>query len=215
MHPNHKLPDLPYGYDALEPYVDTQTMTLHHTKHHQTYVNNLNTALGKHSEVAGLGIVEVCRQVGGTTFPQDIATAVRNNGGGHWNHSFFWKLMCNPSSTGGPSGELKQAIEAEFGSVQALMEKFDAAAAGECVFGSGWAWLVVGQDGKLSVTSTANQDNPLMSNIVQTTGSPVLGLDVWYQNRRPEYIAAWHKVINWEQANENFQAGKAGGGPKL
>ncbi|GAB4819061.1 hypothetical protein N2152v2_006107 [Parachlorella kessleri] len=215
-----KLPDLPYGFDALEPYVDTTTMQLHHGKHHQTYVNNVNAALEKHPELKDLGLVELNQAVGTDTIPADVLTAVRNNGGGHWNHSFFWKIMTNPSSTSGPHGELKEAVEQAFGSVDAMKEKFNAAAAGR--FGSGWAWLIVGPDGKLEVTSTPNQDNPLMTPIVEKAGHPVLGLDVWehayylkYQNRRPEYIAAWWNVVNWETANDNFQAVKAGGKASL
>eukprot|EP00890_Picochlorum_soloecismus_P003520 jgi/Picsp_1/4169/NSC_01678-R1_superoxide mn len=208
---SYSLPELPYAYDALEPFVDTTTMTIHHTKHHQTYVNNVNNALEKFPEMKDLGLVDLNKSIATGAVPADIATAVRNNGGGHWNHSFFWQVMCNPSSTGGASGSLKEAIDATFGSVDAMKEKFNAAAASR--FGSGWAWLVVDKDGKLQVTSTPNQDNPLMGSLVDLPGTPVLGLDVWehayylkYQNRRPEYISAWWNVVNWEQAEFNFKA---------
>lgn len=210
----HHLPDLGYAYDALEPFVDTTTMTIHHTKHHQTYVNNVNAALSKFPELAGLGIEDLNTKVGTAEVPADIATVVRNNGGGHWNHSFFWQVMCNPSSTGGPAGEVKDAIEASFGSVDSMKDKFNAAAAGR--FGSGWAWLVATPGGKLEITSTPNQDNPLMASLVDTPGTPIIGLDVWehayylkYQNRRPEYISAFWNVVNWEQANVNFKAAAA------
>ncbi|EFN58723.1 hypothetical protein CHLNCDRAFT_48517 [Chlorella variabilis] len=202
----YSLPDLPYAYDALEPFVDTQTMTLHHTKHHQaSHMAYIREQRQQRSEQ------DLNRAVGAHKVPADIATTVRNNGGGHFNHTFFWEIMCNPSSTGGPAGELKEAVESAYGSVEALKDKFNAAAAAR--FGSGWAWLVVSPEGKLEVTSTPNQDSPLMAGIVDTPGTPVLGLDVWehayylkYQNRRPEYIAAWWNVVNWEQANQNYKA---------
>ena len=179
----------------------------------QTYVNNLNAALDKFPEFKGLGLIDVNKKSGTSEIPAEIATTVRNNGGGHWNHTFFWKIMCNPSSTAGPSGSLKQAIEEDFGSVDAMKEKFNAAAAGR--FGSGWAWLVLTPEGRLAITSTPNQDNPLMTSLADVPGAPVLGLDVWehayylkYQNRRPEYIANWWNVVCWEQAEENFVAAK-------
>lgn len=209
-----KLPDLGYSYDALEPFVDSMTMSIHHSKHHQAYVNNINSALNSFPELSSLGIADINAMVGKPdAIPQEIATAVRNNGGGHWNHTFFWEMMCNPSSTGGgPQGALKEAIETSFGSVDAMKEKFNGAAAGR--FGSGWAWLVKTKDGTLEITSTPNQDNPLMdSSIVDVTGTPILGLDVWehayylkYQNRRPEYIQAWWNVVNWDKASEHFGA---------
>lgn len=209
----HKLPDLPYAYDALEPFVDTMTMNIHHTKHHQTYVNNLNAALEKFPEFKDVGLQDLNCKSGTDEIPNEIATVIRNNGGGHWNHGFFWKVMCNPSSTAGPCGTLKQAIEETFGSVDAMKEKFNAAAAGR--FGSGWAWLVLSPEGRLEITSTPNQDNPLMTALVDKPGTPILGLDVWehayylkYQNRRPEYISAWWNVVNFEQAEENFKAAK-------
>ncbi|KAK9829030.1 hypothetical protein WJX72_003498 [[Myrmecia] bisecta] len=208
------LPPLPYDYSALEPFVDTTTMQVHHDKHHAAYVNNVNAALQKFPELSSLGIVDLNESVGTSKVPTDIATAVRNNGGGHLNHTFFWKIMTSPSNTNGPSGELKAAIESAFGSVDEMKNKFNAAAAAR--FGSGWAWLVVKEDGSLVITSTPNQDNPIMK-IAENPGIPVLGLDVWehayylkYQNRRPEYIAAWWNVVNWEQANKNFESAKQG-----
>ncbi|KAG2426943.1 hypothetical protein HXX76_012728 [Chlamydomonas incerta] len=213
------LPPLPYDYGSLEPHVDATTMNIHHTKHHQTYVNNLNAALDKFPELKDLGLVDLNKAVGTDKLPKDVATVIRNNGGGHYNHSFFWKVMTNPSNTNGPSGDVKAAIEASFGSVDEMKAKFNAAAAGR--FGSGWAWLSVKPDGSLSIDSTPNQDNPLMTSLPEAAGGiPVLGLDVWehayylkYQNRRPEYIAAWWNVVNWEQVAENYAAAKAGSVP--
>eukprot|EP00195_Chlamydomonas_chlamydogama_P015347 CAMPEP_0202895322 /NCGR_PEP_ID=MMETSP1392-20130828/4556_1 /ASSEMBLY_ACC=CAM_ASM_000868 /TAXON_ID=225041 /ORGANISM="Chlamydomonas chlamydogama, Strain SAG 11-48b" /LENGTH=217 /DNA_ID=CAMNT_0049580299 /DNA_START=71 /DNA_END=724 /DNA_ORIENTATION=+ len=209
-----QLPALPYSYDALEPHVDAQTMTIHHTKHHQTYVTNLNNALEKFPELAGLGIVDINKAVGTDKIPKDIATVVRNNGGGHWNHSFFWKVMGRPTDNNGPSADVKAAIDTAFGSVDEMKTKFNAAAAGR--FGSGWAWLGVKADGSLGITSTPNQDNPLQQ-VADDKLIPILGLDVWehayylkYQNRRPEYIAAFWNVVNWEQVNENFKAATGG-----
>ncbi|GBF96385.1 manganese superoxide dismutase [Raphidocelis subcapitata] len=209
-----KLPDLPYAYAALEPHVDATTMNIHHTKHHNAYVTNVNAALDKFPELKGLGLVDLNKAVGTAAVPADVATAVRNNGGGHWNHSFFWTVMGAPTDSNGPSGELKAAIEGAFGSLDEMKAKFNAAAAGR--FGSGWAWLGVKPDGSLGITSTPNQDNPLMA-VADDKMIPVLGLDVWehayylkYQNRRPEYIAAWWNVVNWEAASENFAAAKAG-----
>ncbi|GIL92721.1 hypothetical protein Vretifemale_20228 [Volvox reticuliferus] len=211
-----ELPALPYDYGTLEPHVDSQTMLIHHTKHHQAYVNNLNAALDKFPELKDLGLVDINKAVGTTKLPGDVATTIRNNGGGHYNHTFFWKVMTNPSNTNGPSGAVKEAIEAAFGSVDEMKTKFNAAAAGR--FGSGWAWLGVKGDGSLAITSTPNQDNPLMASLPDTTAMvPILGLDVWehayylkYQNRRPEYIAAWWNVVNWEQVAANFDAAKTG-----
>ncbi|GIL51762.1 hypothetical protein Vafri_7694 [Volvox africanus] len=211
-----ELPALPYDYGTLEPHVDSQTMLIHHTKHHQAYVNNLNAALDKFPELKDLGLVEINKVVGTDKLPGDVATTIRNNGGGHYNHTFFWKVMTNPSNTNGPSGAVKEAIEAAFGSVDEMKAKFNAAAAGR--FGSGWAWLGVKEDGSLAITSTPNQDNPLMASLPDSTPMvPILGLDVWehayylkYQNRRPEYIAAWWNVVNWEQVASNFDAAKTG-----
>jgi len=200
----YELPELPYAYDALEPQIDVETMHLHHDKHHNTYVTNLNAAVEKYPELAEKSVEDLIADM--DVIPSDIQTAVRNNGGGHANHSFFWEIL-TPNATEEPVGELKTAIEETFGSLDALKEEFKKAATGR--FGSGWAWLVL-NDGKLVVTSTANQDSPLMEG--QT---PVLGLDVWehayylnYKNVRPDYIDAFWKLVNWEKANELFVAAK-------
>ncbi|KAL0026442.1 hypothetical protein WJX79_010317 [Trebouxia sp. C0005] len=212
------LPKLPYDYTSLEPSIDAQTMQIHHGKHHQTYVTNVNAQVEKFPELKDLGLVTLNESVGTSKIPKEAATAVRNNGGGHWNHSFFWKAMTNPSNTNGPSSEVKSAIDSAFGSVDEMKTKFNAAGAAR--FGSGWAWLAV-KDGKLIVTSTPNQDNPLMQ-IADDPSIPILGLDVWehayylkYQNRRPEYISAFWNVVNWEQVSENFTAAKAGKVPNV
>ncbi len=201
----HELPDLPYDHDALEPHVDAETMRIHHSKHHQGYVNNLNAALEKHPELADKSLEELLGDLG--SVPEDIRTAVRNNGGGHANHSLFWPCMA-PGSGGTPSGELADAIDSAFGSFDAFVETFSKAAATR--FGSGWAWLCVDGGGGLVVTSTANQDNPVSEGL-----KPILGLDVWehayylnYQNRRPDYVKAWWNVVNWEQVSENFAGAK-------
>lgn len=177
-------------------------------------MNNVNAALDKFPELKDLGITDLNAKIGTSAIPDEIATVVRNNGGGHWNHTFFWKVMTNPSSTNGPQGDLKQAIEETFGGIDAMKGTFNAAAAGR--FGSGWAWLIVKPDGQLAITSTPNQDNPLMAPIVEQQGAPVIGLDVWehayylkYQNRRPEYIAAWWNVVNWEEASANYAKAKS------
>lgn len=208
------LPALGYEYGALEPHIDTMTMNIHHTKHHQAYINNLNGALEKFPELSKLGLAEISQEVGTDTIPVEVEVAIRNNGGGHWNHSFFWQVMTNPSNTGGPSGDVKNAIEENFGSVDQMKEAFNGAAAKR--FGSGWAWLITHPDGKMSITSTPNQDNPLMP-VAPDCGIPVLGLDVWehayylkYQNRRPEYIAAFWNVVNWEKVEENYSLAKEG-----
>ncbi|MBO0411969.1 superoxide dismutase [Enterococcus hulanensis] len=200
----YTLPDLPYGYDALEPYIDVETMHLHHDKHHNTYVTNLNAAIEKYPELAEQSVEELVTNL--NEVPEDIRTAVRNNGGGHANHSFFWKIMA-PNAGGAPTGAIKDAIDEAFGSFEKMKEEFKTAATGR--FGSGWAWLVL-NNGKLEITSTANQDNPL------TDGkTPIIGLDVWehayylkYKNVRPDYIAAFWDVVNWDQANENLAAAK-------
>ena len=200
----YTLPDLPYGYDALEPSIDTETMHLHHDKHHNTYVTNLNAAIEKHPELGEQSIEELVSNL--NDVPEDIKTAVRNNGGGHANHSFFWKILA-PNAGGEPTGEIKTAIDEAFGSFEKMKEEFKTAATGR--FGSGWAWLVL-NDGKLEITSTANQDSPL------TEGkTPIIGLDVWehayylkYKNVRPDYIAAFWDVINWAQANKNLADAK-------
>ncbi len=202
-----ELPALPYGYDALEPYIDTCTMLIHHTKHHAGYVNKLNAALAKHPEWEGRSLEDLLGNL--DAVPEDIRTAVRNNGGGHFNHSLFWTVM-SPQGGGEPEGELRQAIDAAFGSFAAFREAFTKAALGR--FGSGWAWLVVLDDGSLAVTSTPNQDNPLMKGYVDVTGTPILGLDVWehayylrYQNRRAAYVEAWWNVVNWAEVARRFQ----------
>jgi len=212
------VPKLSYDYNSLEPSIDSQTMQIHHGKHHQTYVTNINAQVDKFPELKDLGLVTLNQSVGTSKVPKEANTAVRNNGGGHWNHSFFWKVMTNPSNTNGPSSDVKSAIESSFGSVDELKTKFNAAAAAR--FGSGWAWLAV-KDGKLIVTSTPNQDNPLMS-VADDPSIPILGLDVWehayylkYQNRRPEYISAFWNVVNWEQVAENYSAAKGGNVPDV
>ena len=205
----HELPALPYAPTALEPHIDAKTMEIHHGKHHAAYVTNLNKALESAPDLAGKSVEELCKGI--ATVPEAIRGPVRNNGGGHWNHSFFWKLM-KPDAEGKPIGTLAEAITRDFGSFEAFQEKFAAAAAGR--FGSGWAWLCV-KDGKLAICSTANQDNPLMGETAGCGGTPVLGLDVWehayylnYQNRRPDYVKAWWSVVNWAQAEANFVAAK-------
>ncbi|MEO6356978.1 MAG: superoxide dismutase [Ferruginibacter sp.] len=195
------LPALPYAHEALEPHIDTLTMQIHHGKHHQAYVDNLNKALaGTPNE--GKTLEEIVA-VAGT-----ISAPVRNNGGGHWNHSFFWETMA-PNAGGAPTGAVADAITAAFGSFDAFKEKFAAAGVGR--FGSGWAWLIV-KDGKLEISSTPNQDNPLMD-VAEVKGKPVLGVDVWehayylkYQNKRPDYLAAFWNVINWKKVAERFDA---------
>jgi Fe-Mn family superoxide dismutase len=198
------LPPLPYAFDALEPYIDAKTMEIHHDKHHNAYVTNLNKALESSADLQKLSIEELLAQLG--KVPENIRTAVRNNGGGHLNHSMFWKLM-KKGGGGEPSGDLAGAIKGAFGSFADFKTKFAQAASTR--FGSGWAWLLV-KDGKLAVESTANQDNPIMDG-----GKGVLGLDVWehayylkYQNKRPDYIEAWWNVVNWAQAADNFAAAK-------
>ncbi len=203
----HELPSLPYPKDALEPHIDAQTMEIHHGKHHQAYVTNLNKALESAPDLAGKSAEDLIKNL--DSVPEGIRGPVRNNAGGHVNHSFFWKLM-KPGGGGAPTGELAKAIDAAFGSFDEFKAKFEAAGAGR--FGSGWAWLCV-NDGKLAICSTANQDNPIMGSIAGCGGKPVLGLDVWehayylkYQNRRPDYMKAWWNVVNWAQAEENYQA---------
>lgn len=200
----YQLPPLPYPHDALEPYIDRQTMEIHHGKHHGGYVNNLNKALESYPDFQKLSIVELLSNLG--RLPQQIQTAVRNNGGGHLNHAMFWKLM-KKGGGGEPTGELAEAIRKTFGSFSDFRAKFTAAALGR--FGSGWAWLML-KDGQLIVDSTANQDNPIMEG-----ARPILGLDVWehayylkYQNRRNEYVEAWWNVVNWEQVAEYYAAAR-------
>ena len=194
-----ELPALPYGYDALEPYVDKMTMEIHHTKHHNGYVNNLNAAV-EGTDLAGKSLEEILKNV------SKHPVAVRNNGGGHWNHSLFWTIM-KKGGGGQPEGDLAKAVNDTFGSFDKFKDQFSKAAATR--FGSGWAWLVV-QNGKLAIGSTPNQDNPLMD-LSELKGTPILGLDVWehayylkYQNRRPEYIENWWNVVNWEEVAKRF-----------
>ena len=200
------LPELPYAPNALEPSIDAQTMQIHHGKHHATYINNLNAALEKHPDLQKKSAEDLIRDL--NSVPAEIRGAVRNNGGGHVNHSAFWQLM-KSGGGGAPGGELGKAIGSAFGSFDAFKEQFTKAGLGR--FGSGWTWLIVGTDKKLSIVSTPNQDNPIMKGVAETPGTPVLGLDVWehayylkYQNRRADYIAAWWNVINWPKAEELF-----------
>jgi len=194
------LPALPYAPNALEPHIDAQTMQIHHDKHHQAYVDNLNKAIAG-TEHENKSLEELVKNAG------SISPAVRNNGGGHWNHSFFWEIL-GPANGSQPSGALADAINSTFGSLDGLKEKVNAA--GATRFGSGWAWLIV-KDGKLEVTSTPNQDNPLME-LAEVKGTPILGIDVWehayylkYQNKRPDYLAAIWNVINWNKVAEHYQ----------
>ena len=196
----HELPPLPYDFAALEPHIDSQTMQIHHGKHHQAYVNNLNAALEKHTDLQKMSAEELLRNLG--SVPEDIRPAVRNNGGGHVNHTMFWKMMA-PNAGGPPSGGVAEAIKASFGGFDSFKEQF--AKAGVSRFGSGWAWLI-DNNGKLSIESTANQDNPISDG-----KKPILGIDVWehayylkYQNRRPDYITAWWNVVNWAEVNRLF-----------
>jgi len=206
-----ELPDLPYAHDALEPAIDARTMEIHHGKHHATYVAKLNDALQGHDELQAKSIEDLCRGI--ASVPDSIRTAVRNNGGGHWNHSQFWTAMAPAGGGGGgaPSGALAQAIDAAFGSFDGFKEQFAARAAGQ--FGSGWAWLCAKGDGSVAVCSTANQDNPLMTGVVEPCGHPILGLDVWehayylhYQNRRPDYVSAWWDVVHWSEVASRYAA---------
>jgi Fe-Mn family superoxide dismutase len=196
----HTLPPLPYATDALEPHIDKQTMEIHHGKHHAAYVNNLNAALEKHPELQSKSIDELLRGI--NTVPEDIRTAVRNNGGGHLNHTMFWQIM-GPNAGGAPTGAIADAISSSFGSFDSFKEQFSKAGVGR--FGSGWAW-VVSSGGKLTIESTPNQDSPIMEG-----KTAVFGIDVWdhayylkYQNRRPDYISAWFNVVNWAEINKRL-----------
>lgn len=196
-----ELPSLPYAYDALEPHIDARTMEIHHTKHHNGYTTNLNTAI-QGSGLEGKSIEDILKNI------SSASGTVRNNGGGYYNHSLFWEIM-SPNGGGQPSGALADAINRDFGSFDAFKEEFAKAAATR--FGSGWAWLCKDADGKLSVCSTPNQDNPLMDVVSDCSGTPILGLDVWehayylnYQNRRPDYISAFWNVVNWAKVAENY-----------
>ncbi len=199
----HTLPPLPYPSNALEPHIDQQTMEIHHGRHHNAYVTNLNNALAGNAELEGKSIEDLCKNI--SSVPEAIRGPVRNNGGGHFNHTLFWNIM-GPNAGGAPSGALGEAITATFTSFDAFKEAF--AKAGVTRFGSGWAWLVV-KEGKLAITSTPNQDNPLMDG----SGTPILGCDVWehayylkYQNKRPDYIAAWWSAVNWNAVAANYTA---------
>ena len=201
-----QLPDLGYAFNALEPNIDAKTMEIHHDKHHGGYTNNLNAALEKHPELAGKSIEELLGSI--NSIPEDIRTAVRNNGGGYANHSLFWKVIAPGSGESGLSGDLQSAISAKFGGLDGFKEKFASAAATR--FGSGWAWLVVKGNGSIDVYSTANQDSPLMDG-----DTPILGLDVWehayylnYQNRRPDYIKAFWNIVNWGEVSKRYAAAK-------
>jgi len=204
----HELPSLSYAYDALEPHIDARTMEIHHSKHHQTYIAKLNDAIAGNAELEGQSIEDLISDL--STVPENIRGAVRNNGGGHANHTFFWQNL-SPNGGGDPVGSLADAINSTFGSFDELKAQF--AAAGATRFGSGWAWLVAKADKSLAVTSTPNQDSPLMEGVADVVGTPIIGLDVWehayylnYQNRRPDYINAFWNVVNWEQAEEIYKS---------
>ncbi len=199
------LPDLPYDHDALQPTIDGQTMRLHHGKHHQAYVDKLNEGVSEDPELQGQSLEEILAGI------SKRSKKVRNNGGGHWNHSFFWETM-KPGG-GKPAGRLAEVIDQKFGSLDELKTKFNEAGVGQ--FGSGWVWLIVDQTGQLQVTSTPNQDNPLMDD-APVKGTPILGNDVWehayyltYNNRRPDYLKAWWDVVNWEKVGERYEAATA------
>lgn len=199
-----EVPPLPYDYGALAPTIDEQTMKLHHDKHHQAYVDNLNAGVSENN-LGDASLEDMLARI------SSLPPKVRNNGGGHWNHSFFWETMAPGGSQ--PSGALKDAIEAKFGSLDELKTQFNAAGAGQ--FGSGWAWLIVGSDGELAITSTPNQDNPLMDD-AKVKGTPILGNDVWehayyitYNNRRPDYLKAWWDVVDWNKAGQRYEAAKS------
>ncbi len=196
------LPKLSYGYNALEPVIDAKTMEIHHTKHHQAYIDKLNAEVAKTSGLKGRTIEQIIGNI------SNYEPVVRNNAGGHWNHSFFWKLMQSPKNNSEPSPELKAAIEKKFTSLDNFKAEFEKAGAGQ--FGSGWVWLIKNASGDLEITSTPNQDNPLMDD-AKVKGTPILGNDVWehayylkYQNKRPDYLKNWWKVVNWKQVSENF-----------
>ena len=201
----YELPPLPYPFNALEPHIDAKTMEIHHDKHHQAYITAANKALEGHPDLAAKPVDELLADL--NKVPESIRTVLRNNAGGHSNHSFFWKIM-DPSAGGSPKGKLADAINSTFGSFDQFKEELQKAGVGR--FGSGWAWLVVNKEGKLQITSTANQDSPISEGL-----KPVIGVDVWehsyyllYQNRRPDYLKAWWNVANWDQAEKNFQAAK-------
>ena len=197
------LPPLPYSADALEPWIDTETMNIHHGRHHKAYVDNLNAQVANFPQLAGMSLEDMQASI------SKFNVAVRNNGGGHYNHSLFWQVMAPAGKGGEPSTALAAAIERRFGSIDAMKAEMNRAAAGQ--FGSGWAWLIVGSDGELAVTATANQDNPLMD-VVPVRGTPILGVDVWehayylkYQNRRGAYLDAWWSVVNWQEVSRRYE----------
>ncbi|HXM24713.1 MAG TPA: superoxide dismutase [Chthoniobacterales bacterium] len=201
----YELPPLPYPSNALEPHIDAKTMEIHHDKHHQAYITNANKALEGHPDLAAKPVDELLADL--NKIPESVRTVLRNNAGGHSNHTFFWKIM-GPNAGGTPKGKLAEAINSTFGGVDQFKEELQKAAIGR--FGSGWAWLVVNKEGKLQITSTANQDTPISDGL-----KPVIGVDVWehsyyllYQNRRPDYLKAWWNVVNWDQAEKNFEATK-------
>ncbi|WP_227021349.1 superoxide dismutase [Oceaniferula marina] len=212
---SHQLPELGYAYDALEPHIDARTMEIHHSKHHATYVAGLNGALEGEEDLQGVSVEALIQNL--DKVPAAIQTPVRNHGGGHFNHSLFWKVIA-PGGASAPAGDLAAAIDRDFGSLDALKEQFAKAAATR--FGSGWAWLCVDSEGKLCVCSTANQDNPLMGELAGACiCKPILGLDVWehayylnYQNRRPDYISAFWNVVNWDVVAENYASSQCCGG---
>ena len=203
----YELPKLPYEYNALEPHIDARTMEIHYSKHHQTYITNLNNAIKGKAELESKSVEDLIKNL--NAVPEDIRTAVLNNGGGHANHSFFWKIM-GPKAGGEPKGKLADDIKSTFGGFDQFKEKF--ADAGVKRFGSGWAWLIKNGSGKLEIVSTANQDSPLMGKaIAGAEGTPILGVDVWehayylnYQNRRPDYLKAWWNVVNWDAVAKNY-----------
>ena len=199
----YELPPLPYPFDALEPHIDAKTMEIHHGKHHQAYITNANNALKDYPHLAGKPVEELIADL--SAVPEAVRTAVRNNAGGHANHSFFWPIL-SPNAGGSPKGKLAEAINSTFGSFDQFKEKFQAAGAGR--FGSGWVWLVINKAGALEIISTPNQDNPIMDGL-----KPVFGVDVWehayylkYQNRRPDYLKAIWNVVNWDEVGKNFEA---------
>jgi len=202
----HTLPELPYTPNALEPHIDARTMEIHHGKHHQTYIDKLNGALANHDNLLSLPVEDLIKDI--SSLPADIQGAARNNGGGHANHSFFWKSL-SPSGGGSPTGSLLEAINDSFGDLDSLKSQFGQAALNR--FGSGWAWLIKDSGGNLAVTSTPNQDSPLMEGVAESTGTPILGLDVWehayylnYQNRRPDYVNAFWEIVDWNRAATVF-----------
>jgi Superoxide dismutase len=201
----YELPPLPYPSNALEPHIDAKTMEIHHDKHHQAYITNANKALEGHPDLAAKPVDELLADL--SKVPESIRTAIRNNAGGHSNHTFFWKII-GPNAGGNPKGKLAEAINSTFGGFDQFKGELEKAGVGR--FGSGWAWLVVNKEGKLQITSTANQDSPISEGL-----TPVIGVDVWehayyllYQNRRPDYLKAWWNVVNWDQAEKNFQVAK-------